>query len=154
MSRKVNYFEAERIAPNRDDTTLSVIVSDYIPTTLSALETRGRRSFWATDADFARAYNEIKRQQWELLMDATDRIVMEIRALRDGVNTPLEAQDPLLNPFNLELFTLREIAGRLSTNGKSNAFILEEIRTILEAQGAGEDGQLEALLQIVALLSV
>lgn len=61
-------------------------------------------------------------------MDATDRIVMEIRALRDGPDTPIEAQDPLLNPFNLELFTLREIAGRLSSDGESAAFILKQIR--------------------------
>lgn len=128
MSRKVNYFEAQRLAPNRDDTTLSVIVSDYIPTTLSALETRSRRSFWATDEDFTRAYNEISRQQWELLMDATDRIVMEVRALRDGPDTALAAQDPLVNPFTLDLFSLRSIAGRLSSDGESAAFILKQIR--------------------------
>lgn len=161
MSRKVNYFEAQRIAPNRDNTTLSVIVSDYIPTTLSALETRSSRSFWITDEDFARAYNEIKRQQWELLMDATDRIINEIRAIRQGDNTPENFQDPTLNPYSLGLTSLEDIQFNLQDNNGTLAqiaarqeILLGEIKTILENQAAGEGSELEALLQIVALLSV
>ena len=153
MSRKVNYFEAQRLAPNRNDTTLSLIVSDYIPTTLSALETRSRRSFWASDEDFTRAYNEIKRQQWELLMDATDRIINEFRAMRDGINTPLAARDPQLDPYTLQLTSLRDISSALNgTDGTVNAILLR-IEQLQSAANAGDEESLAELLRIGAIIA-
>lgn len=153
MSRKVNYFEAQRQAPNRMDTTLSIIVSDYIPTTLSALETRSRRSFWTSDADFARAYNEIARQQWELLVDATDRIVSEIRALREGTATPLVDQNPALNPFNIELTSLRDINLALRGNEGSAHDALVRIEQLLTAANEGDAEALAELLRIGAVIA-
>ena len=153
MSKKVNHFEAERAYPQSVDTTLSLIISALIPATISALETRSSRSFWASDADYSRAYQAVKRQQWELLMDATDRIVSEIRATRMGTDTPVEMRNPAIDPFTIDLISLNDIVGSLNTNGKSAAFILEEVRAILEATAAGDEESLGALLRIAAVIA-
>lgn len=155
MGRAVNYFEAERQYTERGDTHLSIIVSGFVPAVLSALETRKASSFWVDETSWEAAYQAVTRQQWELLMDATDRIVNEVRALRNGQDTPLVDRNPLLDPYTLDLASLRSIERRLqNATGEQAGELLGQIRDILQSQGVGEEGQLDALLQIVALLSV
>lgn len=153
MSKAVNYFEAQRTFTDRDDTTLSLIVSSFIPSVVSSMETRNSRSFWATDADYSRAYQALKRQQWELLMDSTDRLISEIRATRNGVNTPLASQDPLLDPYTLPLSSLSDIAGNLFVNGESAAFILAGIRVLMQQANAGDAESQAELLRIGAIIA-
>lgn len=148
------YIERSLISPPPEEGELVELDAQMVPILLSAIGGRLGPSHYQTREDWLETWPRLALAGERLLMGATDRIVSEIRAMRDGADTPLAAQDPTVNPYTLDLFSLRSIAGRLSTDGKSAAFILEEIRTILEAQGVGEDGQLEALLQIVALLSV
>jgi hypothetical protein len=86
-------------------------------------------------------------------MDATDRIVIEIRALRNGVDTPLAARDPAINPFTLELTDLQDIADRLQSGGFSAGFFLEQIRNLQQAANEGDAESLEELLRIGAIIA-
>lgn len=111
---------------------------EYIALTLRDLEAYKTRALWVTDADYAVAYQALCKQGASLLMDIGDRLIREIRATRDGQDTPMAARDPQIDPFTLDLFTLRDIAGRLSTNEESAAFILGQIRDALKSEDDGE----------------
>lgn len=155
MGRAVNFFEAQRQYNERGDFHLSEVVSGFVPAVLSALETRKGRSFWDSEPSFTAAYQANTIQQWRLLEDVTERIINEIRALRNGQDTPLIDRNPALDPYTLDLASMRSLEVRLQTvTGEQAGALLGEIRDILLQQGLGEDGQLDALLQIVALLSV
>ena len=90
-------------------------------------------------------------------MSAVDRIVSEIRALRDGPATPALARDPELDPYDLNLTSLSSIAQdtssiALSLNDGSST-VLEELRLIRQslAEGSQED-VLERLDTLIFLL--
>lgn len=126
----------------------------YVPIILADLEPRKVRNLWTDEASYQAGYDGIVKQQEALLMGAVDRIISEVRAVREGDATLLEFQDPTLDPYTLPLVSLATLQDQVFISGQDAVDKLEEIRLILEAQGEGEGGQLEALLQIVALLSV
>jgi hypothetical protein len=153
MPRKVNYFEAKRQYASSMETVLCDIPAKVIPTALSSLETRKNRSFWVDEDAFSRAYQEITRTQWELLMDASEKIIIELRHLRGSYDTDdLSLETWPVGTFpGLQLETINN--SLYNTDGKGVGILLGEIRDILATQGQGEQGQLDALNAIVALLS-
>lgn len=126
----------------------------YVPMLLQDLEPRKVKSLWTSPEQWAIGYDAVCKQQEALLMGAREDIIREIRSARGSI--------PPGEPTDLETYpvgsypgvALADIVGSLNTNGRSAALILSSIETILQTQAEGEGGQLDALLQIVALLSV
>ena len=149
MSRKVNYFEAQRTVNDQGRYSLANVVCSVLGSTLSAIETRKSRSFWVDAAAFSSGYNLLSEQQWWLLMNSADEIKLEIRALRNGALTPQEARDPQANPFDLELATLLGINLTLTdASGRDVATILSAIEAKLGTEEEREEGL--ALLRTIA----
>lgn len=160
--RLTNYFEDTLEAPQIVDFILADLPANYVPTALSALETRKGRSFWLTRDDWLTALQAISLFQQRLLMDATDRIVNEVRALRDGQLTPPEARDPQADPYTLPLtaltdinsnlqFQTQEVGDRLDTANN----LLVEIRDAVLAQGGNPEdiiGRLDTLIFLLGAL--
>lgn len=154
MSRKVNHFEAQRVYIPDAYTTLSVIESALIPTMLSALETRKGRSFWAGYSSWSEAYQDLCKQQWELLMDAADRIVLEIRALRDGVQTDPAYRDPNVDPFTVQATSLNWMFGTMySSEGVPFGQVLGQMLALQQAAAQGDTEALEQLTRIAAVIA-
>lgn len=72
---RTNYFEAPMSGPEVENTLLVNIPAEYIPVTLSALESRKNRVFWKTDIDYANGLQGILTAQWGLLMNTGQEIV-------------------------------------------------------------------------------
>ena len=147
-----NYFQSGLLAPQTTAGEIAEINARIVPIALTALETRKARSFWESDADYAVGYNEITLLQRALLMGGVERIVREIRALRNGQTTPLADEDYLLNPFDLDLFSIKDLGGFLATNGESAAFILATIRQLLIDSAANDAIDSETLAKIAAIV--
>lgn len=142
-----------------EGSALVQVNAPFVPTLLHRLEVYKSRFAYESDADWGAGLDLVNRQQMELLMDIGDRLISEVRALRDGSATLPEERDPLIDPYTLtsmSLSRLHDIVNEtgITTNGHLNNAnnLLGEIKTILEAQSAGEGGQLEALQQIIFLL--
>lgn len=161
MSRKTDYFVKFEVSADGTLAELCEVAPRYVPLIISAIEGRKARSFWATPADHSAAYNHLCAQQAALLMGAKDDIIQEVRDVRG----PLNGTDPSdLVSFPVGTFpgwNLGGIGVQLNDGGQNVAQLqtaagakLEEIRALLEAQATSEGGQLDALLNIVALLSV
>lgn len=146
------YFYGKQQAPISIDDEIAFIPVRYVPQIIEAIESRKSIAIYDSVEEQAIAVNALNIAQWELLMGSTDRIVSEIRALRDGTDTALQAQDMSINPFTLNLFSLRSIAGRLYTDGESAAFILGQIR---DRVGAVETPNtlLWAIVRIAAVIA-
>lgn len=152
--RKATYFYGKQSAPLSLDTLLACVPHRYVPFVIEALEARKSPAVFETQEDYAIAYNAICAIQWGLLMDAKEDIIQEIRGIRgpgpfDTTTYPVgtfpgtslnDIQDRLGGPFANIDAQLSVIRG-----------LLEEIR---DNGGVASEGQLDALLQIVALLSV
>lgn len=154
MGRSIDYFAPVLPFDGLKPVALCNVLGSVVPLMLDAIERRKGYVHWADRGIAAEAYNELSRQQWELIMDAKEDIIREIRHARGSI--PVGAETTL-EAFPVGQFPgiqLADIVGSLNTNGRSAAAILDSIETILETQSAGETGQLDALLQIVALLSV
>lgn len=156
--RFTNFYEDTLIAPTDVKFVLADVPAQYVPTTLSAIETRKYKSFWLTTDDWHTALDYLTLFQERLLMDATDRIVSEVRALRDGAFTPEDARDPEIDPYTLPLTSLRTIAASVDdTNADISAILantnqtLQDILTAVQAQGGGE-GVIERLDTLILLL--
>jgi len=85
-------------------------------------------------------------------MGGIERVIREMRAMRNGQTTPLVDQDYLLNPFELDLFSIKDLGGFLSSNGESNAFILATIRQLLIDSAASDAIDSEVLAKIAAIV--
>lgn len=125
----------------------------YIRLSLRDLEAYKTPALWVTNADWLVGYDAICKQGASLLMDATDRIVREIRALRDGVDTPLAEQDPALDPFTLGLTSLRDIEETQLDPAGTTAQILARIEALQTAANQGDAESLEELLRIGAIIA-
>lgn len=78
---------------------LSDIDARFIPGVLALLETKKTPAAWE-DGDFSEGYTAYTRMQWKLLMDASERIISEVRQVRGpkpGQN-PAETFDPVVTP--------------------------------------------------------
>ena len=116
---------------------------------LEDAKTPGR---WLDQAIGAAGWQLITLQQENMMLGAVDRLIGEIRATRNGLDTPLAAQDPALDPFTLDLFSLRDVGGFLATNGESAAFILATIRQLLVESAASDAIDSETLARIAAIV--
>lgn len=94
MTKKVDYFESRNIAPEDYQTILACIPTRYVPSIVSAIETRKTRSFWETEDDFNRAYQVLTEVQMALLTDCSRDIVNNLIALR-STSLVAEPRDPL-----------------------------------------------------------
>lgn len=154
MGRKVNYFEAQRNYNPTDDTHLSVVVSAAVPSVLSAIETRKGRSFWKTPQEFSDAYQALTKQQWELLMDASERIN---RAIFYAMGYPrnVELAPDGFPAIELPEATLFAIRTRLGDPGDPTLVtILTSIREELRANGPNGEGLGELIKALVLYLAV
>lgn len=133
---------------------LAEVHAPFVPILLHRLEVFKEAFVYETEADEAEGLDLVNRQQEALLMSAVDRIVSEIRALRDGPATPALARDPELDPYGLALTSLRDVAQdtaniALSVNDGSSS-VLDELRLIRQAlaEGGSEDiiGRLDTLI--------
>lgn len=125
----------------------------YIRMSLRDLEAYKTPALWVTEADWLVGYNAVCAQGASLLMDATDRLVREIRALRDGVDTPIAEQDPALDPFTLGLTSLRDIEETQLDPAGTTAAILARIEQLQTAANQGDAESLEELLRIGAIIA-
>lgn len=136
---------------------LAEVHAPYVPILLHRLEVFKEAFVYETEADEAEGLDLVNRQQEALLMNAVDRIVSEVRALRDGPLTPVLARDPNLDPYDLQLTSLSTIAQDTSSVVQSvrdgSGTVLDELRLIRQsiAQGSQED-VLERLDTLIFLL--
>lgn len=160
--RLTNYFENELSLPDNPSFILADLPVALIPAALSALETRKGRSFWADTNEWDAGLDALNLFQVRLLMDATDRIVNEVRALRDGTTTPLPSRDPLADPYTLELTSLRDVNAqvsgqRLEIDAQLTAAneTLQLILTAVQEGGSGEDviERLDVLITLLGALA-
>lgn len=137
MNRKplVNYFEAARYVPLTQTYILADIDVRSVPVLLSSLETRRARSFWASEDDYVRGNDIITDTEVRLLMDATTRLIREIRATRGVDNLEPGYDNPDTDPFTLSMGTIEDVERRLETANEH----LAAIRTALETQQSPEE---------------
>lgn len=157
--RLTNWFDSAQSVGENQDYILADLPARFVHITLGTIETRKARAIWASDEDWRDGVDALYDFMERLLMDATDRIVTEVRALRDGAFTPLDARDPQLSPYDLPLTSLGTIDGRLQTGladviagvQTSNA-LLTEIRDGLAAQQGGDLQEVLDKMDAIALL--
>lgn len=85
-------------------------------------------------------------------MGAKEDIIREIRDARGSIP---EGADTTLIAYPVGTYPgiqLADVVGSLNTNGESAAFILAQIRSILQSQQESSGNQLEALGLIASLL--
>lgn len=124
----------------------------YIRLSLRDLEAYKTRALWVSEADFTEAYDALCKQGAALLMDATDRIVREIRALRNGNTTPLADQDPALDPFALGLVHLARLENAYYGANGSLGQAFDRLIQLQEEANAGDEESLAELLKIAAII--
>lgn len=141
------------------NTVLPEVSARYVPMVLASLESRKLAFAWETPADYELGYDSICRLQEALLMDAADRIVSEVRALRAGQATPVDARDPQLDPYTLDLPSLGNLNTSLldltTEQQVSNDAIvgeLQAIRALLEAEAGGDLTEVLGKLDILIAL--
>lgn len=132
----------------------------FVPILLHRLEVFKSAFVYETEVDEAQGLDLVNRQQEALLMSAVDRIVSEIRALREGQATPVLARDPNLDPYGLQLTSLLDIAQDTTSIVQSvrdgSGTVLDELRLIRQAlaEGGGEDiiSRLDTLIFLLGAL--
>lgn len=161
MSRKVDYFIKEDIAPETEACEIVNYDMRYVPHTIRALEAQKARSFWVSREDWIRGFQRLTLAQERLLMPCSEDIIREVRALRGSYTT----DDTTLETWPIGTYpglSLEDLNNALyGNNGESTGIALERvnttldaIRAVLETQGSTDEDSLAALLQIVALLGV
>jgi len=154
-SRVTTWLRPGSSAPAWTATVLTPISAAYVPLHLRDLEAWKLASLWGGPTSYPAAYDALNLQGIALLTDVTDRIINEVRALRNGQDTAVLDRNPALDPYTLDLASLRSLERRLQTaTGEQAGALLGQIRDILLQQGTTDGDQLDALLQIVALLAV
>lgn len=150
-SRITPWFRGKLSVPLWDATLLSEVDARFVPPLLLDLEARKTPALSENEEDFAQDYDSLCKQQEALLMGIGDRLISEVRALRFGNLTPVQDQDPALDPYTLDLPTIASVAFALSDQQSS---VLDELRAIKAAIEAGEGGEaiLEKLDVLILLL--
>lgn len=151
MKQEPTYFYGKQNAPLSLDDEIAFLPVRYIPMMIEALEARKSSAVYDNEAAYQIAMNAICIIQWELLMGSADRIISEIRAMREGKNTPLVDRDPTLNPYTLELTSLRDIAIPLNgPQGTVNAILLR----LEQLQIAANEGDAESLAELAKIAAI
>lgn len=72
----------------------------YVPGLLALLESRKYSASWADGEPYSTGAEYYTKLQWELLMDASDRIISEVRQVRGPKpgQDPSESFDPTITP--------------------------------------------------------
>jgi hypothetical protein len=152
MSKKVDYFVKFDIVGSTPQYDLFELDARLVPFMLRAIEGVKGRSFWIDEANYQEAYYRLSELQARLLMPFGERYINEVRALRDGPNTPLEARDPELDPYTLLLSSVRDVRFNLQTGGFSAAELLDQIRLQLIAANERGVEDSEVIAQIAAII--
>lgn len=152
MSRKVDYFVKEDILSPDEVCELLNYDARMVPHTIRALYGLTGRSFWVDKPTWIEANNRLALQIERLLMPCGDALISEIRALRNGNLTPPEARDPSIDPFSLNLVSLRSLEFPLYNDTQSVAYTLQDIRDALRSEEDGET--LIAVLRAIAAIVV
>lgn len=149
------WYRARYSVTEWDAQLLCEVSAAYVPTILADLEVRKTPRLSENEAAYALDYQNICEQQVALLMNIGDRIISEVRAGRNGNQTPLEARDPSLDPYELDLASLLGInVALVAADGRDVASILQSIEAKIEASGVDSDEILGLLQQVVLLLGV
>lgn len=75
MSRKVNFYQAPMQGPPITNALLIEFPAEYVPHTLSALESRKNRVLWIDNEAFSQGLQGVNRAQWSLLMDGLPALI-------------------------------------------------------------------------------
>lgn len=102
----------------------------FVPTMIRDLEARKKASFYPDEAAFVVGYDAVCKAQEALLLDASERIIMEVRATRGIDDTHPEIFDPASDPFTLSLGTIMDNQRAVDLATAK----LEEIRALIAAQ--------------------
>lgn len=134
------------------------VSANCVPTLLHRLQVYTLRFPYDTEEDYAEGYQFHVKQQEALLMDIGDRLISEVRALRDGIATAEAAKDPTLDPYTLPLYSLRALGQDVDDNTlelgaklDTATVVLQDILAAVQAQGGGE-GIIERLDTLIVLL--
>lgn len=151
MPYTYNQLFGPQPAPDGDVAgVLADVDARFVPGVLALLETKKLPSAWE-EGDYSAGYSAYTKLQWGLLMDASNRIISEIRQVRGPKvgQSPLETYDPVTTPqYNgTQLFDVlyNSTSGLEGINEKLQVLIDQGI-----AEGAEE--QLELLRGIFLLL--
>lgn len=154
--RRVSQFTKPRYSPAPWEATVLVqIDARYVPTAWRDLEPRKLRFNYSDDAEFAIGYNSTCRYQEALLMDVADRLISEVRALREGAGSPIDTRDPALDPYGLALVSMADLIDRAEDGNATAADMLTElqaIRAAVETGGIDGAGLFEKLDTLILLL--
>lgn len=141
-----------------EGTALVQMDAGYVPTLLHRMEVYKHRFAYPDAAAWATGWYAVTAQQEALLMDIGDRLLAEVRALRNGSFTDEVGRDLTVDPFTLALPTLGTVQGTIGFYGDEHRNRLDtanttlaEIRDLLTQQGGGE-GIIERLDMLIFLL--
>lgn len=119
----------------RDDPYLVEIDAALVPFVSGALMKFLIREVWATESDYELGYNAFCELLEDLMGKGIARLQMEIRAARGVDELDPNYNDPLADPFTLQMGHMEKLNTTiLATNG-----ILQEIKTLIEAMNNSED---------------
>lgn len=142
-----------------ETSVLPAVDARYVPMVLADLEARKLAYFWETPAEHEVGYQALCEMGVSLLMGIEDRLIAEVRAIRDGSLTPLADRDPLADPYELPLTTLntlntsvQEVVSSVDIGAVDTVAKLEEIRLLVEAQGGGDLTEVLGKLDILIAL--
>lgn len=113
-----------------EGTALVLVDASFVPTMLRDLEARKLAYFYPDEASHAVGYDTVCKAQEALLMDVSERIIMEVRATRGIDDTHPEIFDPASDPFTLSLGTIMDNQRAVDLATAK----LEEIRALIAAQ--------------------
>jgi hypothetical protein len=126
---------------------------------LSDLEPRKQAYFWNSPAEHEIGYEAVCRLGAALLMGIEDRLISEVRSLRDGPLTPLADRDPLADPYTLALTSLntlntsaQDLITSVELGTTDTVAKLEEIRALIATDSGDLTDVLSKLDILIALL--
>jgi hypothetical protein len=129
MSRKVDYFISEQLAPDSSDCVLVGLPVRYIPALLRGQSQYLGRALWASDTDWATGYQGTALMMESLLMDCGEFIINNIIALR-GIDPLAPRDDATGVPINPPTgSTLRDLYDTFQSGGVSPGARLATIDT-------------------------
>lgn len=150
--RKATYYYGPQNAPSYEHDEFVSVPERYIPSIVEAIEARKTTGVFEPGVTFETGYNALCKAQWELL-NMQGELIRRAIFYQMGYPRDVVLADDGFPAVELPEATLFAIRTRLGDPGDATLYSrLEAIRQLLEAQGVSEGGQLDALLQIVALL--
>lgn len=119
-------------------TLLSETDPAFIPVMLRAME-RVRSDYFWEPGDRETANKQISQQEYRLLMDIGEQLIMEIRAARGFVVEPPGMRDRDSDPFGLALYTAATATEATEQNGLKLDTVIAELQGIRADLAADTD---------------